>query len=152
MNRKLFSSVSCFLALAAVSVTGCRQDDDDMYSDQGDRDRDVRPAAGKTPIDDAMRSAKLRDGGVPDDVRSIILADLGDLPVTSADMRPTEAGGRLYRIVYIVEGETHQRWYDASGKRIEPPAARPAESIDPVAPSGEVPPVPPPDQPSGLPK
>lgn len=115
-------------------------------SDHFDRDDRALPAAERAPVADAMRAAKLRDGGVPEDVRGIILEDLGDLPVTSADMRPTETGGRLYRIVYIVEGETHERWYDANGKRVETPPARPAESIDPEAPSGETPPVPPPDQ------
>lgn len=138
-TTKTLSTLTAMALLAGVAATGCRQDDDEGAF--GTRDGRDPVAVTEPGVDDAMRSAKLEQGGIPADVRIRILRDIGDLPVTSANARITETGVPVYRVVYIVEGEPYERWYGANGDRINPPAgARPAEPTDPETARGELPP------------
>lgn len=141
MNKSKLTGITAALLAGALVVAGCRQDDDDMYSDrQRDRESEARPVADPTPFEDAARSAKLREAGVPDDVRGLILTDLGDLPVADVQMRTTETGGPMYRVVYIVDGKAHERWYDGNGQRLQQPPPQPAETIDPATAGDRIPP------------
>ena len=117
------------LACVALVAAGCQHDEDDTYA-SGDGTR--TPMAGEMPVDEALRTATLRDAGVPADVRPVISNDLGNAQIASADMQTTEIG-RVYRVTYYEsDGRPAERWYNANGLRIEPPQPREAATIDPM--------------------
>lgn len=117
------------LACAALVATGCQQDEDDPYA-SGDGTR--TPMAGEMPVDEALRTAMLRDAGIPADVRPVVSNDLRNVDLAGAEMHTTE-NGRVYRITYYQpDGRTAERWYNANGLRIEPPQPQEAATIDPV--------------------
>jgi hypothetical protein len=156
MKLKTLGIVSAGLALGVlVTAGGCQQDDDDdMYSDRGGVTD--RPVAGEPPMDEVLRTARLREAAVPVEARPAILADLGNVQITRAERVATEAGGSMYRITYIEDGQAQERVYDARGQRVIQPMARPAETIDPETAAQQVPPttrpagdVPPTTRPAG---
>ena len=139
MNLKSLGIVGAGLALSLLVAAGCQQDDDDdMSMSRGGVTSD--PVAGEPPMDEVLRTARLREAGVPVEARPAILADLGNVQLSSAQQIPTESGGMFYRVTYIENGQAQSRVYDAMGQRVIEPGARQAETIDPVTAAERTPP------------
>lgn len=123
-SSALLLVLACGIALPAVA--GCGPND----ADQRDNGDEATALPSTAPVESALRTAMLRDAGIPGDVRGLILLDLGDAQVSSAQMVPTETGERMYRIGYIVGGEAREQMYDSAGRRVTLPPPREAATID----------------------